>query len=131
MRLFFGFAILILVASCTDTKKKEIDKLSDEVIVLHDEVMPLMDGLYQTRMKLQKLVDTDSSADDSARIEGIARIKRAEDAMMDWMHNFNPSYEGANPDETIQYLLDQKKSIEAVGKKMRTARKEGEALLNQ
>jgi hypothetical protein len=91
-----------------------------------------MDGLYQTRMKLQKsLTSASSSADSVMTTSVISQIKVAEDAMMNWMRNFNPGYEGANPDETIQYLLDQKKSIEAVSKQMKGALKEGEHLLNK
>ena len=130
MRIFFMIFSITLMISCIDNKKKEIDQLSDEVIVLHDEVMPLMDGLYQTRMKLQKLAASDSAGIDSVEVAAIIlQIKNAEEAMMDWMHNFNPGYEGANPDETIQYLLDQKNSIEALGKQMKTAKLAGQGLL--
>jgi outer membrane murein-binding lipoprotein Lpp len=131
MRILVAIVSLTLLTGCMDHKKKEIDQLGEEVIKLHDEVMPLMDGLYQTRMKLQKQLASQTTSEDSLTIvTTLSTIKAAEDHMMNWMRNFNPTYEGANPDETIQYLLDQKNSIKAVSKQMKNAKNVGLHLLS-
>ena len=84
---------LIFLISCGNSKQEEIDQLADEVMYLHDEVMPLMDNLYKTRIALQKQVQSDSSATEET-MQTILDLKTAEDAMMDWMHNFNLTYKG-------------------------------------
>ncbi len=123
MRKLVGLLFIISVLSgCTNPKKEEIIKLGDEVIVLHDEMMPLMDDLYKTRMKLQQLADTDSTQSGQDTVaELIQEIKLAEDAMMNWMRNFNPNFEGETDDETIAYLLGQKESMSQVSEQMNQA----------
>ena len=131
MRSILCILALMTIIACGDNKKNEIQLLGDEVIELHDEAMPLMDGLYQTRMKLQKVLADSTLTDSSAIVTAIGQIKLAEDAMMDWMHNFNPVFEGETDEITLQYLTDQKASITVVGEQMRNAKKQGELLLEK
>lgn len=126
MKNLFALALGVLIlAGCANPQKEEIKKLQDEVIGLHDEMMPLMDNLYTARMKLQK------AEGDSVAINNlIAEIKSAEDAMMDWMRNFNPVFEGETDQETLDYLKDQKVSMQSVADQMNGALKKSEAVLN-
>jgi outer membrane murein-binding lipoprotein Lpp len=132
MRIFATVLVLTVLTGCIDDKKKEIDLLGEEVIKLHDEVMPMMDDLYQMRMQLQKKLTTLTTEEDSTKVlETIVVLQNAEEHMMNWMRNFNPGYEGANTEETIQYLLDQKNAIQVVSKQMTKAKGAGQALLNR
>jgi hypothetical protein len=133
MKKLVGLLFIIsLISGCTNAKKEEITKLGDEVIVLHDEMMPLMDDLYQTRMKLQQLADADSTRSGQDTVaELIQEIKLAEDAMMNWMRNFNPNFEGETDDETIAYLIGQKESMSQVAEQMNQALAAGKQRVNR
>jgi len=123
MRNVIGLTLLIaLLSGCANPKKEEIARLGEEVLYLHDEAMPLMDNLYSTRVALQKLANTDStqSGQDSVA-ELIQELKLAEDAMMNWMRNFDPNFEGKTDDETIAYLNEKKESISQVAEQMNQA----------
>lgn len=129
MRLFTALLISIFIAGCSgDGKQKEIDKIADEVLELHDEVMPLTDDLYKTRIKLVKLLESDTSRSAETSMV-IKELSDGESAMMDWMHNFNLAFEGESKDDTYSYFVDQKKSIEQVTEQMHAALRSGEAEL--
>lgn len=128
MRQTILLFLLIGTLACTDKKLAEVERLTDEVIDIHDKMMPLMDDMYLTRQALQKAADADSlqSATYTASMQ---RIADAESAMMTWMNNFNPLFRGASHEETMDYLKEQKKTMQAVADQMTDALKEGKAKL--
>ncbi len=129
MKYFVLLALAVLV-SCGSSKESELQRVKDEVITLHDEVMPLSGPLYDLRMSLQKKMSTDTTGSKTLGTEEvITQIKNAEDAMMDWMRNYDPTFEGVDDIETHQYLLEQRKAIEEVAAQMKEAKKKGEEFL--
>lgn len=118
-----------LASGCKNgnSTEQKINDLSDEVMVLHDEVMPLMDDLYRTRKQLEKVLAEDSTNTTLGPI--IQNLSDGEDAMMDWMRNFNPGYEGDTDDETLKYFQDQKESILKVGIEMKAVLESGKQAL--
>ena len=118
--------LIPLVFACSNGKQKEIDKVADEVMEIHDEVMPLTDDLYKMRMTLQKKLKEDTSLLQTNIPGVIQQLSDGEDAMMDWMHNFNLTYKGETDDDTYSYFVEQKKSMTAVSDQMKEALKLGE-----
>ena len=116
--------MLTVLVSCTS----RLEKLETEVMELHDEVMPLMDSLYKIRMQLQLKAETDSTRVELT--ESINEIMTAEEAMMNWMRNYNPSFNGADDAESVLYFSDQKASIEQVADQMKEAMATGEGIIN-
>jgi len=126
--LVCGFLLVVLASCVSNNQEKELKQLEQEVIELHDEVMPLMDPLYKIRKGLQEMTELDS-----ANIElknAINTIEIAEEAMMDWMRNYDMTFKGNDSAETLQYFSEKKKSIEQVAVDMKLAKKSGEELLN-
>jgi len=120
---------VILLACSGAGQKAEIEKLTAEVISLHDEVMPLMEPLYKTRKQLLLKAEADTS--NVQLVNAILKIKSAEEEMMNWMRNYDPAFEGADDSETMKYLSDQKKSIEQVSARMNQAMTNGKSILNR
>lgn len=93
--------MLILLGLVACEKEKP---LYDQVMDIHDEVMPKMDELYQLKKGIQeKLVATDSAQTEKRQqLETtIHLLDSANEAMMVWMREFNP------PNETEKEAYDQ------------------------
>ena len=122
---------LAISAACQPAEQKDDDSLKDEVMAIHDEVMPKMGDLRRTRKDLVKLADsiivTDSTK--AAALMALAdQIGEASEGMMQWMRAYEPAFEGT--DEEIQaYLEEQKKSIQQVKEDMEGALANGEEAL--
>jgi hypothetical protein len=100
--LLFGLFIL----ACTSQKStEEVNKeLYNQVMDVHDEVMPKMEAFYSMRKMLrEKIAAADSLGLDSAQLQAnLLLIDSAERSMMDWMHEFrSEDYEG---EELTEYL---------------------------
>ena len=119
------FVLALLLLACGNSKKKEIEHLTTEVMAVHDEVMPLMDDLYKTRSQLQKKLDLDSSQMKSETLLVITNLKAGQDAMMGWMQNFDLQYEGETDVDTYSYFIEQKKTIWTVSDQIKGALKSG------
>lgn len=71
--------------------KKQYEENYNEVLRIHDEVMPKMGELSALSMKLKKQIDTTSN-DFQKYEEAREDLENAHDFMMDWMHNFSDNY---------------------------------------
>ena len=116
--LLLGLATTL--GSCENEKAAQ-EKLQKEVLEQHDSIMTKMDLLNEDQMQLdlirnnfKNMNDVDTLAlglsIDSAKSE----LQNADDAMMEWMHNFNPDYTGMSHQQIIDYLNQQHKSIDSV-----------------
>lgn len=111
--------IAILVA-CGPSKKEELQTLKDEVIAIHDEVMPKMGELRKTRIALEALADSLMQTDSTRamNINSLASdIASANEGMMQWMRAFEPDFEGTD-EEIKQYLEEQKVAVKKVQEDM-------------
>ncbi|WP_421875892.1 hypothetical protein [Marinoscillum sp.] len=132
MKYLSLIVLLVIMASCSSPKKtdEESPSLKDEVMNVHDEVMPKMGELRKTQKELLALAD--SSAADSlvaAKYTELARdIEAANESMMAWMRNYDPNYEGT-PEDVKEYLQTQLKDIEKVKTDMLQSLEEGKKAL--
>ena len=90
-----------------ETEDSPNKALYDEVMGVHDEVMPKMDDLYKAKTALKKrLAATPPPSDDETKAinEKIGRIDAASEGMMVWMRQFNPIADSAGEEEAKAYL---------------------------
>jgi len=111
LSLLFG---LLFFSSCKSGYSPEVQKLYDEVMVIHDEVMPEMGTIHKLKKQL-KAVLKDGAGNFDAKLvnDQIEALDYADDAMMDWMHQFKVPKETTDQ-EKIDYLKDQKNKMTKV-----------------
>jgi lipoprotein NlpI len=115
-RYFVIIAMIVAVAACTNTQQKVKEEqkaptLMDEVMALHDEVMPKMGKMMKVQKQLNLLADSIATVDleRAEQLRGLAQnLDDANEAMMDWMRNFNPNVEGTEAE--VKAYLEQKKT---------------------
>lgn len=101
-----------LMFSCQQPEKPS---LRDQVMTVHDEVMPKMGELQKAQKSFQQLADSlAADSAQSARYRELAdQMEVANQSMWDWMHQFNRNMEGS--DEEVQaYMEEQLQAIEQV-----------------
>ena len=131
MKTKIGFYIiaLSLVSACTQSGNHEghsseesntdnpNQALYDQVMDIHDEVMPKMEDIYQLKKELQeKIADSKDMAEDKKQeLELlVTQLDSAERLMMDWMHHFNPLPDSADQEKARAYLESEIEKIKKV-----------------
>lgn len=118
-------SLYFLLLSCADEHEKSNEELKQEVIAIHDEVMPKMGTLklYRTEVldKIQEL--SVNSAENESKFEELNLLEQdlhqAFEEMFVWMRQFKRSYEEWDEEKTTQYLEEQKVMIEKVNAKIK------------
>lgn len=126
---YIAFVLVLVMASCGNKAghqgHEESDEptdnpneaLYDEVMDIHDEVMPKMDDIYKLKRSLQDKLDsaTNLAAEEKVKIEQrIAHLDSVSGLMMDWMHKFNPLPDSADQEEAREYLESEMEKIKKV-----------------
>ena len=80
--------------------------LYDDVMEIHDEVMPKMNDLYKTKTTLKTRLEMPGvSESEKEEIQTkIARIDSASERMMVWMRQFDPLADSVGEDKARAYL---------------------------
>ena len=116
-----------------DTVKAEQD-LYDQIMLVHDEMMPKMEDLMNLKRNLIELADSlkeSGNVDKAQHYNNTAHlIENADEAMMNWMRNFEPINDGQKHDEIMTYYTLQKSKMDSVKIIMQDALTEGEKTLN-
>lgn len=126
---------LIWMMSCEEKKKEAKDLLYDQVMEVHDEIMPKMGDIMKYKKQLKTKMDAlaENAEVNSEKIgefqQAIADLDNSHEEMMAWMREFNPDFEGMVSEEIIKYLNEQKTKIEQVGKVTHAALNHAEELL--
>ncbi|MEO8471949.1 MAG: hypothetical protein ABI477_07135 [Chryseolinea sp.] len=105
--------------------------LYDEVMAVHDEIMPKLDDIYKLKESLKnKIADTPALANDKKQeIEStIVKLDSASEGMMDWMHKFSPLPDSTDETAAREYLEKEKVKIEKVKQNMLQALEKANAL---
>jgi|SRR5665213_1685146 len=112
-KVFTVALIAFILTGCTDKKTQKQSAL-DEVIKIHDKVMGADEHLMKNKMLLDSMLKLPSlPAKDTAALLR-SDLNTADSAMENWMHKFDPDYQGKSDDETVTYFNDQKKQIAAI-----------------
>jgi hypothetical protein len=91
--------------------------LYDEVMDVHDEVMPKMDDIYKLKEKLKKqLADAPTMVEEKKKDleKTILELDSASEEMMVWMRNFNPIPDSLGEEKARKYLEEQKVKVKKV-----------------
>lgn len=118
---FILFGWILLVAACSSAEQQQLEQLQDDVLAVHDEIMPKMGTLNELKTTLIEKnealkITQDSTVADQVIINDmiITKLDEAHENMMAWMRQFKKIDESANPGENKQYLENQMKSIQEV-----------------
>jgi len=105
----------ILTCSCKEKSPEQlfIEEQHDEIMVIHDEVMPKMSKIHQLRKALKK-----SDMQNAALL--VKSLDEADDMMMEWMYAYDkPSstddnYEGYLAEQKIEIIKVREAMLEAI-----------------
>ncbi len=129
--LFF-ISIVFLISCRGNMKNKKLDKLFQETMVIHDDIMPEMSTIHRSKKKIRKILEsTTDSLTKVQLMDGIKFLELADDAMMNWMENFEKPKDDAPFEESKKYLLYEKEKIKQVKNMMVDAIKTAKDLTNE
>jgi DNA repair exonuclease SbcCD ATPase subunit len=126
----FLFLSVITLAACTKSGKQDDhhhdmsnsgdnpnQALYDQVMDIHDEIMPRSEDIYQLKKALQEKVASTPNliAEKKQELElAIAQLDSADQSMMEWMHQFHPLPDSADQEKARAYLESQMENIKKV-----------------
>lgn len=137
MNCNISFAFLTLaflfIGCKPNYKTNETKQLFDEVMKIHDDVMPKMSDIHKLKKSLRSTLKNEQLTD-SLKTSVILLIKdldTADDGMMDWMAEFKPPSDTAPNEEIMQYLTAEKGKISSVSDDMLRSIKNATDFLNK
>jgi hypothetical protein len=133
-RFFFTLLVLILFTSACKEKSEERDHRHDaeapdvvdespnlvlynEVMKIHDEVMPRLEDIYRKKESLKnQIANTPSMPEEKKKTidAAIAKLDSASEGMMDWMHDFEPLPDSVGEEKAREYLESEMEKIKKV-----------------
>jgi Mg2+ and Co2+ transporter CorA len=123
---FLLLAALLILSSCSKNQQtpeaaSDSDNpnqiLYDQVMDVHDEVMPKMDEIMKLKRSLQEQIANtpDMVVERKQQLEKmISNLDSASNAMMDWMHKFNPLPDSTDQEKARAYLESEMERIRNV-----------------
>lgn len=112
-----------------DVEVSENQKLYEEVMNVHNEVMPKMDDIHRKKEELKnKIANTpDMSPEKKMAIDAtVAKLDSAGESMMAWMRQFNPVPDSAGEEKARMYLEGEMVKVKKVRENILQALKEAE-----
>ncbi|MFT6370198.1 MAG: hypothetical protein ACJAWH_001281 [Maribacter sp.] len=133
--LLLGIACVITVFSCKEEKKAEGPSQMQQVMAVHDEVMPKMSKLGQLVGKLKPMAD--SLGMDSPQAKAVRDLQDANKSMMDWMQGIGNRFDAdeilknkALTAEKQKWLDEEEEKVNVAKEKINSSIANAEALLN-
>ncbi len=115
--------LLALFASCKDQMKEGKSDTMQEVMAIHDEVMPEMGTIAKLVAELKPKVD--STASGKSYEKAMKDLQESHKTMMDWMQNFGMRFEPGEimngqklSSEKQQWLSEELSSVKALRDKV-------------
>lgn len=137
--IFIAFALILLNACENPLQNKsnntpkveaniEIQKqLVKEIMVVHDEVMPMMNSIEEMQKQLRnELAKTKDNALKERILSSLSELENADKAMYEWMDNYK-----AEPEASIatQYFTEEKTRVNVMAEKVKKAISNAENLI--
>lgn len=91
--------------------------LYNQVMEVHDEIMPKSDEIYLLKKQIQEKIaaSPDMVLEKKQQLEQvISNLDSASNAMMDWMHKFNPLPDSVDQEQARAYLESEMEKIKKV-----------------
>jgi hypothetical protein len=112
--LLFAFTM----QNCTDSESKKLEVAENEVMAIHDEIMPKMGEIMDLKASIaEKLKGLDSTAINyqtvKQELDSISyALTQADNGMMDWMDEYNAdTLKAISTQEAAKYLEEQKMKV--------------------
>jgi hypothetical protein len=108
------------------------NQLYDQVMAVHNEVMPKMDDVFKTKEKLKNKIATEQDMKDDEKkiIEAtISRLDSAGEGMMVWMRQFNPPPDSLGEEQAKAYLEEEMVKVKKVKDDILQALEDGNGLM--
>jgi hypothetical protein len=105
--------------------------LYDQVMAVHDEVMPKMNDIYKLKESLTNKIaeaPTMPAAEKEAIAGTISKLDSASESMMVWMRNFNPLPDSLGEQEAKEYLENEMEKVQRVRTNILEALEEGKGI---
>ena len=118
--------LYLFLLGCSVKSGDDIDFLFQEIMDVHDEVMPKMGKIRNLEKQCRSVALT--SPDSLELIRQAEFLSNANEAMMIWMREFNSNFQGSDL-EKREYLLAQKMQIYQVKDLMNSSLLQGEKLV--
>ena len=120
----FSALFLICIASACGGKNaqegQELHALEEEVMEIHDEVMPRMSEINKLIKRLEESYGSEEL--DTALLDRVLYHKNAlieaDSLMWAWMHGYQPPARDGNPDSIRRYLTLERDKVFVVREKM-------------
>ncbi|TDB63484.1 viral A-type inclusion protein [Arundinibacter roseus] len=135
---------ILLLGACTNTEKQQVETLEKQVMMIHDAVMPKMGELMRLHKKTsQKVAEMDSlllltpadsalTATRTQALELSLQLKKADEGMMGWMHQYRADSLKALPTpQAIEAYTKEKEKIENVSEQMLKSIAEAKAFVEK
>ncbi len=135
-----SFALLplffFLLACKTETKKSESPTKMQEVIAVHDEVMPKMGTISKLVAQLKPLADSTETG--KKYQTAIRDLQAAHRSMMDWMQGFDERFDSDEimngkelSEEKKAWLLEEEKKVNQLKEDINGSIERAEKLLSK
>ncbi len=129
-------SLIFLVSACKEQQKSSAETSQmEEVMAIHDEVMPKMGKLGKLVGELKSKVDTTAVGKDYEA--AMKDLQDAHTAMMDWMRNFGDRFdheeilEGKSlTEQKQQWLNEEEEKVKALRDQINSSIAKAEKLLN-
>lgn len=96
MKMIVKLMVIVLIGTMVNCGEKE-KSLYDQVMDIHDEVMPKMNDIYKMKKSLQDSIAKTPDMPEETKLkfqQSILRLDSAGNSMMSWMREFNPPEAG-------------------------------------
>jgi hypothetical protein len=106
----------------TETSPNQV--LYNEVMKIHDEVMPKMDDIHRLKMSIREKIEKNPNLPQTERIKldaMYAKLDSANDGMMVWMRQFRPLPDSVGEEKAKAYLENEMERVKKVRERMLTA----------
>ena len=129
-RIFVLGIIIFSISACTTSSTEEEcttdlcikQQAYDNVIKVHDEVMPKLSQISDLKGRIEAKMNDASDSASVASWQGLmVDLDGADEAMWVWMRQFNSDLEERPLDEALEYLQEEQKKIDVVAEKINAA----------
>ena len=112
-KIITTISLLTLIIGCQKNTEDKQKLMINEVMAVHDEVMPKMDDIMSLKSSLDSAIKV---SPDSAKAKKLySALDVADNQMMDWMENYDSeSVKGKSEEQISKYFADQKTRITEV-----------------
>lgn len=132
--------LCLILFSCSP-KEDPNESLKQEVIAIHDEVMPMMGGFVRDGIAIDSILNNFESikienpaidtTEEKARLTELkSDIESANESMNDWMHQLNLDFDTMTQDEVTLYLEDERAKIVEINNQFKKVEAERQEILS-